>query len=69
MTSIEGAPINRVEGVDKVTGRATYTADVVVPGLVHAALVQSEIPHGTVTRESLEASTNRALAAPECCTF
>lgn len=64
MTSIEGAPINRVEGVDKVTGRATYTADVVVPGLVHAALVQSEIPHGTVTRESLEASTNRALAAP-----
>jgi xanthine dehydrogenase YagR molybdenum-binding subunit len=59
-----GKPVNRVEGADKVTGRATYTADVVVPGVTHAVLVQSEIPHGTVTGDSLQAGTDRALAAP-----
>jgi xanthine dehydrogenase YagR molybdenum-binding subunit len=59
-----GRPVDRVEGTDKVTGRARYTADVDVPGLLYAALVQSEIPHGTVTPESLQASTDRALALP-----
>ncbi|KAA0095375.1 xanthine dehydrogenase family protein molybdopterin-binding subunit [Mycolicibacterium sp. P1-18] len=61
---IIGAPMNRVEGIEKVTGHATYTADVVVPGTTYAVLVQSEIPHGTVTADSLRASTDRALAAP-----
>ena len=64
MTSTIGTPINRVEGIEKVTGRATYTADVAVAGLTHAVLVQSEVPHGTVTAASLAASTERALAAP-----
>ncbi|MEU0497791.1 xanthine dehydrogenase family protein molybdopterin-binding subunit [Mycobacterium sp. NPDC006124] len=59
-----GSPMNRVEGIDKVTGQAIYTADVVVPGTAYAVLVQSEIPHGTVTAESLRSSTQRALAAP-----
>jgi xanthine dehydrogenase YagR molybdenum-binding subunit len=59
-----GTPMNRVEGIEKVTGHATYTADVVVPGATYAVLVQSEIPHGTVTADSLVASTERALAAP-----
>lgn len=59
-----GKPVNRVEGVDKVTGRAVYTADVDLPGLSYAALVQSEIPHGRVTRESLIAGTEAAAAAP-----
>ncbi len=56
--------VNRVEGLDKVTGRAIYTADVDLAGLTYAALVQSEIPHGRVTRDSLESGTVRALAAP-----
>src|SRR5690349_18179536 len=62
-TGIIGAPMNRVEGIEKVTGHATYTADVVVPGITYAVLVQSEIPHGTVTADSLRASTERAVAA------
>ncbi|MCV7419696.1 xanthine dehydrogenase family protein molybdopterin-binding subunit [Mycobacterium yunnanensis] len=61
---VVGTPMNRVEGVEKVTGQAIYTADVVVPGITYAVLVQSEIPHGTVTADSLRASTERALAAP-----
>ncbi|MDV3130150.1 xanthine dehydrogenase family protein molybdopterin-binding subunit [Mycobacterium sp. 21AC1] len=59
-----GRPVSRVEGAEKVTGRARYTADVVVPGLVHAVLVQAEIPHGHVTEESLRAGADRAGRAP-----
>lgn len=56
--------VNRVEGGEKVTGAAHYTADVALPGQVHAVLVQSEIPHGRVTEESMRASAERALTAP-----
>ena len=47
-----GRPVSRVEGFDKVTGRARYTADVDVPGLAHAVLVQKkevERPQASVT--------------------
>jgi xanthine dehydrogenase YagR molybdenum-binding subunit len=59
-----GRSVDRVEGRDKVTGRACYTADNHVEGLVHATVVQSEIPHGLVTSESLTAGAARASAAP-----
>lgn len=59
-----GKPVDRVEGIEKVTGRAVYTADVDLPNLSYAALVQSEIPHGRVTEASLVASADRAAAAP-----
>jgi xanthine dehydrogenase YagR molybdenum-binding subunit len=59
-----GRSIDRVEGRDKVTGRARYTADVPMVDLTYAVLVQSEVPRGIVTAASLEFSTGRALAAP-----
>jgi xanthine dehydrogenase YagR molybdenum-binding subunit len=59
-----GHPVSRVEGTDKVTGSARYTADTVVPALQYAVLVQSEISHGEVTRDSLETAAARAGAAP-----
>lgn len=59
-----GRSVNRVEGRDKVTGAAVYTADVTRPGLVYAALVQSEVPHGAVIEASLRSSAARAAAAP-----
>lgn len=59
-----GLPVDRVEGRAKVTGRARYTADTVVDSVAHAALVQSQIPRGAVTVESLLASADRAAAAP-----
>lgn len=59
-----GRPVSRVEGTDKVTGSARYTADTTVPGLQYAALVQSEISAGHVIRESLESAVARAEAAP-----
>jgi xanthine dehydrogenase YagR molybdenum-binding subunit len=59
-----GRSVNRVEGREKVTGAALYAADTVIAGVAHATVVQSEIPHGTVTRESLERSAARASSAP-----
>jgi xanthine dehydrogenase YagR molybdenum-binding subunit len=64
MTTSVGRPVNRVEGIEKVTGRARYTADTPVDGVVHAALVQSQIPHGHVTAESVAAAARRAASAP-----
>ena len=43
-----GEPIDRVDGRLKVTGRATYTADQNVPGLVFGVLVTSAIAKGRV---------------------
>jgi len=59
-----GQPVNRVDGREKVTGLARYTADVVVPGLAYAALVQTEIPHGSVTEVSLRRSADLVGQAP-----
>ncbi|MDR3659418.1 MAG: xanthine dehydrogenase family protein molybdopterin-binding subunit, partial [Mycobacterium sp.] len=59
-----GRPVNRVEGRDKVTGRAHYAADTPLPDVQHAVLVQSLISHGHVTRDSLVAATGRAESAP-----
>lgn len=56
--------VNRVEAREKVTGAALYAADTVIAGVTHATIVQSEIPHGVVTRESLELSAARASSAP-----
>jgi aldehyde oxidoreductase len=35
----------RVDAVDKVTGAARYAEDLKMPGLIHAALVRSTLPH------------------------
>jgi CO/xanthine dehydrogenase Mo-binding subunit len=45
-----GDPVDRVDGPRKVTGAAPYPPDVTYPGLVHAALVQSTIAAGTISR-------------------
>lgn len=64
MPHVVGQPVNRVEGIDKVTGRARYAADNPVDDVTYAAVVQSQIPHGRVTPESMAAAAARAEAAP-----
>ncbi|MEZ0049068.1 xanthine dehydrogenase YagR molybdenum-binding subunit [Mycobacterium sp. MAA66] len=59
-----GRPVNRVEGSDKVTGRAHYAADAALPDVLHAVMVQSTVSHGHVTHDSLVAATARAHSAP-----
>ena len=56
---VVGKPLPRLDGVDSVTGRATYTVDVALPGLLHARLFRSPFPHAKIRR--LDASRARAL--------
>jgi len=50
----------RPDGVDKVTGRARYSADIALPGLLHGKILRS--PHGHARIKSIDPS--RALALP-----
>ncbi len=59
MNSI-GQPLPRPDGLDKVTGRARYTADHDAPDMLHAVLVGATIPAGRVSR----IDTGAALAVP-----
>ena len=50
----------RHDGVDKVTGRASYGADFSLPGMIHGAVVRS--PHAHARIVSID--TSAAEAAP-----
>ncbi|HEY6957607.1 MAG TPA: xanthine dehydrogenase family protein molybdopterin-binding subunit [Candidatus Limnocylindria bacterium] len=55
-----GKPRARIDGVQRVTGRATYTHDVVLPGMIHAAVLRS--PYARARVRAIDAS--KALAIP-----
>ena len=44
-TTVGTSPI-RPDGVDKVTGRAQFGADIHLPGMIHGKILGSSIAHG-----------------------
>jgi xanthine dehydrogenase YagR molybdenum-binding subunit len=44
-----GKPTPRWDGPQKVSGRGKYTADVHLPGMLYARMVDADIPHGRIT--------------------
>lgn len=50
----------RLDALDKATGRAKYVDDMVMPGMLFGALLQSPIAHGRI----LNIDTSRALRLP-----
>ena len=50
----------RHDGADKVTGRAKYGADIILPGMLHGKILRS--PHAHARIKSID--TSRAEAAP-----
>ncbi|RKT86895.1 carbon-monoxide dehydrogenase large subunit [Saccharopolyspora antimicrobica] len=64
-----GARIPRIEDDRLLTGRARYVADVVLPGMVEAAFVRSELPHAEIHRvdvsAALEAGAHAAYGGPD----
>ena len=54
-----GVSIPRVDAADKVTGRATYTADIYLPNMVHGKLLGSPIAHGYIKK--IDVSKAKAL--------
>ncbi|MDQ6859043.1 MAG: xanthine dehydrogenase family protein molybdopterin-binding subunit [Chloroflexota bacterium] len=58
--SIVGARATRVDGVARVTGRARYTQDLYLPGMLHVRMLRSPYPRARV----LTVDASRALAHP-----
>src|ERR1700722_19073829 len=54
-----GARVLRSEDPRILTGRGRYIDDVVVPGMLHAAFLRSQIPHGRL--RSLDVAEARQL--------
>src|SRR5919109_1458767 len=48
--AVVGRPLPRVEGIEKVTGRARYAYDVYLPGLLCARVLRSPWPYARVRR-------------------
>jgi xanthine dehydrogenase YagR molybdenum-binding subunit len=55
-----GKPTSRVEGRDKVTGRARYSGDVILPGMLHGVIVGAPVAAGRL----LSLDSAAALAHP-----
>jgi 4-hydroxybenzoyl-CoA reductase alpha subunit len=57
--AVVGHSVTRYDAPDKVTGRAKYTADIRLPGMIYGKILGSPIPHGIITR--LDVAKARAL--------
>ncbi len=57
---VVGRGVPRVDGEEKVTGRAEYVADISLPGMLHGAVLRSPYPHARIRR----IDTSRARALP-----
>jgi len=57
--SAVGQSVTRGEGPDKVTGKARYTADVLLPGMLWGKVLRSPFPHARIV--SIDTSKARAL--------
>lgn len=49
MTIAVGHNSHRSDGDDKVTGRALYTGDLQLPGLIYGKVLRSPVAHARVT--------------------
>ncbi len=49
-TSVVGHSVTRYDAPDKVTGRAVYTADMRLPGMIYAKILTSPHPHALIRR-------------------
>src|SRR3954451_13328495 len=59
VSSVIGASVPRVEGAAKVTGGATYTADVKLPVMLWAKVLRSPSPHARIV--SIDTSAARQV--------
>ena len=53
---IVGRRITRMDALEKVTGDARYTADIQLPGMLHAAILRAPIACGRVTQLDMSAA-------------
>ena len=59
-----GQNVARVDGIEKVTGKAKYTGDLVIPGMLHGRILRSPYPHARIIRiDTKEAEALPGVAA------
>jgi CO/xanthine dehydrogenase Mo-binding subunit len=54
-----GHSVPRVDGVDKVTGKAKFVGDIVVPGMLYGKILRSPYPHARI--RAIDATEAEAL--------
>jgi CO/xanthine dehydrogenase Mo-binding subunit len=54
-----GHSVPRVDGVDKVTGKAKFVGDIVVPGMLYGKILRSAYPHARI--RAIDATEAEAL--------
>lgn len=55
-----GTRVPRTDAIEKVTGRAVYTADIVLPNMIHGVFVRSPYSHARIKRIDI----SKALKVP-----
>jgi CO/xanthine dehydrogenase Mo-binding subunit len=56
---VAGSDVRRVDGVEKVTGKAVYTGDIQLPGMAYARILRSPVAHARLVK--VDASKAREL--------
>jgi len=55
-----GQNVPRVDGIEKVTGKAKFTGDLAIPGMLHGKILRSPYPHARL----ININTKQAEALP-----
>src|SRR4029453_4395614 len=55
-----GHSVPRVDGIEKVTGKAKFLGDLMIPGMLYGKILRSSYPHARV----LSIDTSKAEALP-----
>src|SRR6201999_4655711 len=58
--TVAGHETHRIDGVERASGKATYTGDVMLPGMLYARVLRSPHPHARIRRIDV----TKALALP-----
>ena len=58
--AVVGRATPRIDAVERVSGKATYTGDIALPGMLYARVLRSPHPHARIRR----IDTSKALALP-----
>ncbi len=56
---IIGKRVTRIDALDKVTGKAKYTSDMKLPGMLYAKMLRSNVPHAAI--KSIDISGAKSL--------
>lgn len=62
--TVIGKSVPKVDAVDKVLGRAIYSEDIMLPGMLYGRVLRAGIPHATI--ESIDTDRAKAMDGVAC---